>query len=129
LTAHQNPENIRNIMPRSKKNKAGPNGPGSSANAIPVQVNGDSVAGPTIREPPLRKERLGLDFSDSEDDEDAGAGNGGFGELKVNEEYARRFEHNKKREELQRREHPRIKILSLVLLTLRFSGGEVWRNK
>jgi protein KRI1 len=42
------------------------------------------------------------DASDSEDNDNGGASleTSGF---KVNEEYARRFEHNKKREELQRR--------------------------
>lgn len=42
-----------------------------------------------------------LDDSDSDSD-DAGATIGGSG-FKVNEEYARRFEHNKKREEKHRR--------------------------
>ncbi|KAL2155933.1 hypothetical protein VTH82DRAFT_675 [Thermothelomyces myriococcoides] len=43
------------------------------------------------------------DSSGSEDDqEDGGATLGNSVELKINEEYARRFEHNKKREELQR---------------------------
>jgi protein KRI1 len=41
--------------------------------------------------------------SSSEDDqEDGGATLGPSGEFKINEEYARRFEHNKKREELHR---------------------------
>ncbi|KAL2140708.1 hypothetical protein VTI28DRAFT_3493 [Corynascus sepedonium] len=41
--------------------------------------------------------------SSSEDDqEDGGATLGASAELKINEEYARRFEHNKKREELHR---------------------------
>ncbi|AEO57501.1 hypothetical protein MYCTH_2303724 [Thermothelomyces thermophilus ATCC 42464] len=43
------------------------------------------------------------DSSGSEDDqEDGGATLGTSAELKINEEYARRFEHNKKREELHR---------------------------
>ncbi|KAL2159560.1 hypothetical protein VTH06DRAFT_2129 [Thermothelomyces fergusii] len=43
------------------------------------------------------------DASGSEDDqEDGGATLGTSAELKINEEYARRFEHNKKREELHR---------------------------
>lgn len=42
-------------------------------------------------------------FEDSEDDqEDGGATLGTEVQLKINEEYARRFEHNKKREELHR---------------------------
>lgn len=40
-----------------------------------------------------------LDDSDSESDDGAAIGSSSF---KVNEEYARRFEHNKKREETQR---------------------------
>lgn len=44
-----------------------------------------------------------LDDSDSDSDsDDAGAAIGGSG-FKVNEEYAHRFEHNKKREEKHRR--------------------------
>ena len=39
-------------------------------------------------------------FDDSEDESDGGA------QIKVNEEYAKRFEHNKKREERQRRKTP-----------------------
>ncbi|OAP60828.1 hypothetical protein AYL99_05830 [Fonsecaea erecta] len=42
--------------------------------------------------------------SDSSDSEDGGTNVPPGGELKVNEAYARRFEHNKKREELQRLE-------------------------
>lgn len=45
-----------------------------------------------------------LDDSDS-DDEDGGA-NIAAPQLKVNEEFAKRFEHNKKREEMQRRRSP-----------------------
>ncbi|KIW95134.1 uncharacterized protein Z519_03718 [Cladophialophora bantiana CBS 173.52] len=41
---------------------------------------------------------------DSSDGEDGGGDGGPSSELKVNEAYARRFEHNKKREELQRLE-------------------------
>jgi protein KRI1 len=40
--------------------------------------------------------------SSEEDQEDGGAALGSPAELKINEEYARRFEHNKKREELHR---------------------------
>ena len=38
----------------------------------------------------------------SSEDEDVAMGNGGF---KVNEEFAKRFEHNKKREELAKCEY------------------------
>lgn len=40
--------------------------------------------------------------SSSEDDQEGGATLGPSSQLKINEEYARRFEHNKKREELHR---------------------------
>jgi hypothetical protein len=55
-------------------------------------------------EPPLKKQRKAL-LSDSSSDEESGDESGGVevGDLKINEEYARRFEHNKKREELQKR--------------------------
>ncbi|KAF8476868.1 KRI1-like family C-terminal-domain-containing protein [Kalaharituber pfeilii] len=50
---------------------------------------------------PDKKALLGLDNDDDDDDVDSSAGEV---ELRINEEYARRFEHNKKREELQRLE-------------------------
>ncbi|KAL1961353.1 hypothetical protein VTO42DRAFT_81 [Malbranchea cinnamomea] len=55
-------------------------------------------------EPPLKKQKKVLlsDSSDESGDETADLVNGQ--EFKINEEYARRFEHNKKREELQRLE-------------------------
>jgi len=51
----------------------------------------------TSEERPAKKAKL-LDASDSESDSEEGGV-----ELKVNEEYARRFEHNKKRAEMHRR--------------------------
>ncbi|KAK3505273.1 KRI1-like family-domain-containing protein [Neurospora crassa] len=50
--------------------------------------------------------RKGLfdDDASSEDEQDGGATLGTAADLKINEEYARRFEHNKKREELHRLE-------------------------
>jgi protein KRI1 len=58
-------------------------------------------------EPPLKRSRKLLDES-SDDEVDDGAGgvrlNGGTSPiLKINTEFATRFEHNKKREELQQR--------------------------
>ncbi len=44
------------------------------------------------------KARSKVLFDDSDDDSDGGA------DLKINDAYAKRFEHNKKREELHRRE-------------------------
>ena len=57
-------------------------------------------------EPPLKKQKKVLledSSSDEGNDNEAGGANSSAGtqELKVNEEYARRFEYNKKREELQ----------------------------
>lgn len=60
-------------------------------------------------------------FDDSDDESDGGV------KLQINSEYAKRFEHNKKREELQRRKL-RLPILYFVLLinlTKQLSGGEV----
>lgn len=54
---------------------------------------------------PPKKSLFDDEISSSDDDqEDGGAALGSSTELKVNEEYARRFEHNKKREELHRLE-------------------------
>lgn len=58
------------------------------------ELNGDSIVAESR---PQKKAKL-LDNTDDEDSEaDTGAG------FKVNEEYARRFEHNKKRAEQHRR--------------------------
>lgn len=54
-----------------------------------------------MSERPSKKARL-LDDSDSEDGGVALTNGHTVGELKVNEEYAKRFEHNKKREEKHR---------------------------
>lgn len=73
-----------------------------------------------------------LDDSDSDSD-DAGATIGGSG-FKVNEEYARRFEHNKKREEKHRRTfeleplfspHQHESVISLTYT----SGGEAQERR
>ena len=58
-------------------------------------------------EPPLKKQRKALldDSSDESGDELGGVNLAEGQAFKVNEEYARRFEHNKKREELQRCTH------------------------
>lgn len=55
-------------------------------------------------EPPAKKPRKLLDDSSEDESGDETGGvlvNGE--EFKINEEYARRFEHNKKREEIQQR--------------------------
>lgn len=57
-------------------------------------------------------------FDDSDDESDGGV------HLKINDEFAKRFEHNKKREERHRCEsnHCRSSLFSLLTCT---SGGEV----
>ena len=67
-----------------------------SASKSKRELNGDSLAAESR---PQKKVKL-LDNTDDEDSE-AEAGGAGF---QVNEEYARRFEHNKKRAEQHRRE-------------------------
>lgn len=62
-----------------------------------------------------------LDDSDS-DSEDGGAAVGDSG-LKINEDYARRFEYNKNREEKHRCQFPSFLTLLRLQLTP-FSGGE-----
>jgi protein KRI1 len=59
-------------------------------------LNDDPFAMQTIASRPAKKAKL-LDDSDNSDAEQGGV------ELKVNDEYARRFEYNKKREEKHRR--------------------------
>ncbi|CBX96882.1 hypothetical protein IAQ61_008170 [Plenodomus lingam] len=68
-------------------------------NGVKRELNGDSVAHKSMPERPAKKAKL-LDNTDDEgsDEEEGGVS------LKVNEEYARRFEYNKKREEKQRLE-------------------------
>ncbi|PGH17321.1 hypothetical protein AJ79_01205 [Helicocarpus griseus UAMH5409] len=58
-------------------------------------------------EPPAKKQKKLLDDSSDESSDDGGAAldnNGEYGGFKINEEYAKRFEYNKKREELQQLE-------------------------
>jgi hypothetical protein len=72
-------------MPRPKKNKS-----------VPVETPSRQLLAES------RKARL-LEDSESEEDIQSPTGEAGF---KVNEAYARRFEHNKKREELHRCTYP-----------------------
>lgn len=67
-------------------------------------------------EPPAKKPRKLLDDDSSSDSGDESGGvpitdqsEPGF---KINEEYARRFEHNKKREELQKRMYSLLAIIT-----------------
>lgn len=62
-------------------------------------------------EPPLKKQRKVL--LDGSSDEDSGDESGGMAlgdgqDFKINKDFARRFEHNKKREELQKCAHGRL---------------------
>ena len=66
-----------------------------------------------------------------DNDSDASGDEGGV-QLKVNQEYAKRFEHNKKREERQRRMFTFMCSPSLIsMLTAVHSRGEVqgWRRR
>lgn len=69
-------------MPRKMKNKVG--------------AQGNLEAEPAPDRPAKR-----VKIFDQSDSEDSGDGTDGV-DLKVNEEFAKRFEYNKKREELQR---------------------------
>ena len=70
------------------------------------QIGGSKKARHSIPEtgPPHKKRKQLLELGESSDEEDAGEVHGEFDnvEFQVNEEFARRFEHNKKREELTR---------------------------
>ncbi|PSN68193.1 Krr1-domain-containing protein [Corynespora cassiicola Philippines] len=79
-------------MPRPKKNK--------SDAGLKRDLDEDVVKADAPEKRPAKKVKL---LDDSDDDSDADADVGGVS-LKVNEEYARRFEHNKKREEQHRLE-------------------------
>ncbi|KAH9882862.1 hypothetical protein J1614_000228 [Plenodomus biglobosus] len=68
-------------------------------NGVKRELNSDSTAQKSIPERPAKKAKL----LDNTDDEGSDEDEGGVS-LKVNEEFARRFEHNKKREEKQRLE-------------------------
>lgn len=72
-------------MPRSKSSKP--------SNGIKRKLDDETILPATEKVAIAKKAKL-LDDSDDEVDEEAGGIS-----LKVNEEYARRFEHNKKREE------------------------------
>jgi hypothetical protein len=65
-----------------------------------------------------------LDDSDSSEDESVGGAplESGF---KVNEEYAKRFEHNKKREELHRRKFYISTMLNQSAHQILVSGGKI----
>lgn len=67
-------------------------------NGIKRERHGDADATKRASQRPAKKAKL----LDNTDDEESGADEGGAS-LKVNEDYARRFEYNKKREEQHRR--------------------------
>jgi hypothetical protein len=103
-------------MPRPKK----------AANGVKHSLGDDFVPLKTADERPAKKAKL-LDDSD----EESGNEDGGVA-LKVNEEYAKRFEHNKKRAERHRRKPNPILIFSVV--SNDHSGGKVrqgqeWRDR
>ena len=72
---------------------------GKHTNGLKRGLNGDAAAASKSGlQRPAKKAKL----LDNTDDEDSDADDGGVS-LKVNEDYARRFEYNKKREEQHRR--------------------------
>jgi hypothetical protein len=90
--------------------------------------DGKSSAGLSVERPAKRAKLLDDSSSESNEEEEwngvsSDGGNGGVS-LKINEEYARRFEHNKKREERQRCKLDTGTPILLKLLT-KFSGGKV----
>lgn len=92
------------------------------------QKDGNSSADLSVERPAKRAKLLDDSSSESNVEEEwngvsSDGGNGGVS-LKINEEYARRFEHNKKREERQRCKLDTGTPILLKLL-MKFSGGKV----
>jgi protein KRI1 len=92
--------------------------PRSTSKSAKRELNGDSVVHENGASRPQKKAKL-LDNTDDEDSE-AEAGDAGF---QVNEEYARRFEHNKKRAEQHRRRQS-MHLGAAHMLTV-CSGGKI----
>lgn len=80
----------------------------SAGNCLNFFLSAENTTLPAqiIMEPPAKRSRKLLeDDSSSDSENDSGGvslGDSGAG-FKINEDYARRFEHNKRREELQQR--------------------------
>lgn len=94
-------------MPRKKSAAAIARQSGdSSTSRYATGTNGITISGKS----PIPEKKMVLDVSESESDDDGGKAKSASGDnnggatigFKINEEYAKRFEHNKKREELQR---------------------------
>ena len=90
--------------------------------------DGKSSADLSVERPAKRAKLLDDSSSESNVEEEwngvsSDSGNGGVS-LKINEEYARRFEHNKKREERQRCKLDTGTPILLKLL-MKFSGGKI----
>lgn len=94
-----------------------------------AEINRQAVAPKTLLDDGMSEDGSDLDQSNgvSLNAQEELTANHGF---KVNEEYARRFEHNKKREELQRRRSSKLISYPLTRLTpgSPYSGGKVWRG-
>jgi hypothetical protein len=90
--------------------------------------DGKSSAGLSVERPAKRAKLLDDSSSESNGEEEwngvSSDGGNGAVSLKINEEYARRFEHNKKREERQRCKLDTGTAILLKLL-MKFSGGKV----
>jgi len=96
-------------MPRKKSATAIARQSGdASTSRYATGTNGITISGKSTI--PEKKMVLDVSESESDDDEDKSKSKSTFGGdngdatvgFKINEEYAKRFEHNKKREELQR---------------------------
>jgi protein KRI1 len=105
----------------------------SEKSKIPATVgkerkDGKSSAGLSVERPAKRAKLLDDSSSESNGEEEwngvSSDGGNGRVSLKINEEYARRFEHNKKREERQRCKLDTGTPILLKLL-MKFSGGKV----
>ena len=102
-----------------KSHIAAVDGAGAGAGVTPATVSDDDV------ERPAKKAKLTLDLDDSDSDTASSTGGGvyhaadaeGTG-FKINTQYARRFEYNKKREEVQQRASSQVQ---LTVLTLRLT--------
>lgn len=107
----------------------GPTGTSNGTRSSRSEIKRQAVAPKTLLDDGMSEDGSDLDQSNgvSLNPQEESTADHGF---KVNEEYARRFEHNKKREELQRRRSSKLISYPLTRLTPRspYSGGKVWQG-
>jgi len=102
-------------MPRTKDKQATNGAKRHLLNDDPFALQKESAR-------PAKKAKL-LDDSDNSDAEDGGV------TLRVNDEYAKRFEYNKKREEKHRRMYHVLKESTCIHLLTLHSRGEIWQEQ